>query len=572
MGQSESSLFQCEDKVNAQSEPIRGNNDHANPREKKVIYLTMSNDTDDDDDDDDVSSREYFKKDERRVMRETSPKAGKSSDGKNDKDEYLVENFNTTMNLKSTSPHGLVPLDRVLTLADSSDADSIKSTLDDVYVLDEGRQGEIERLRGSPFEAVQHDAGILAENTDGQDLEDAILGHSQTEPNDSTATNDGENLSSDEHVATDQVTLALDVDAAQEDMKNETILAGEEISEETNNFENIPGDATNEPTIAAIDGETNQMIGDRSTSVYNTDDTTVMLEGELVQEDTDSRSLHEVISEDTNRVHIANDSENHSSGGTAPAVDELNVVIDDKPIQEVLQIILGWSQVNADEIDTIQANGKSEDSNTANIATQSFDQQPVDDKSTTMTIVKSEEAIDAVDSLDEIYHIPSPPSSPMKLQLPVTPSRFLDSKKSSVGNPKSPSSNASVGSSIKSGSSAGAHPSRWIASSGLVCMKAYDPNLFSSMKGCSRCFSMASEKDQKAFLLRGSSVTIQVTKGGCASACPYVDCQNVFSEGVPLCRTCFSNLHNNPQMEKRKLHEKTRLRSVSREKKPTNTI
>ena len=180
-----------------------------------------------------------------------------------------------------------------------------------------------------------------------------------------------------------------------------------------------------------------------------------------------------------------------------------------------------------------------------------------------MTIANFEGAIDAVDSLEEIFPKPTPPPSSKKLQLSTTPSKATtDVKKPFRMPPMSPSSNASVTSSIRSGSSAGSHPSRWTGTTGIVCMESYEPNLFSTMKGCSRCFSLASEKDQKAFLTKGTIYSIQVTKGGCASACPYIVCQSE-PDGVPLCRQCFSSLHNNPQMEKRKMDIHSRARSPS---------
>lgn len=77
-----------------------------------------------------------------------------------------------------------------------------------------------------------------------------------------------------------------------------------------------------------------------------------------------------------------------------------------------------------------------------------------------------------------------------------------------------------------------------------TCTKKYNVNAHSTIGACDRCWSLASVAEQQKFALRGNSLFIARTRGGCDGKCLMFPQQH--DRVVRLCRQCFHATHKDP--------------------------
>jgi len=80
-----------------------------------------------------------------------------------------------------------------------------------------------------------------------------------------------------------------------------------------------------------------------------------------------------------------------------------------------------------------------------------------------------------------------------------------------------------------------------------ACSDRWNPALYRSKRPCSRCHSLASEKEKQKFELNGHSTTITLTSGGCNKSCTQFFNEDI-KDGVSLCRICFNACHRPAKM------------------------
>jgi len=74
------------------------------------------------------------------------------------------------------------------------------------------------------------------------------------------------------------------------------------------------------------------------------------------------------------------------------------------------------------------------------------------------------------------------------------------------------------------------------------CSNRWNPTLYCFKKPCSRCYSLASDKEKEKFEANGHHTVITLTSGGCTKLCSKFICKDD-EEGVVLCRICFNAVH-----------------------------
>ena len=332
MGQSESTLFQCQDCVNVQSE-LRSPT--AKGDLSKVIYVTMSNDTYDDSRRDTHSmASDFFESDEREASDQvtTERNVGETRDGTSDKEEQLIENFNSTMILNSRS-HNLI-VDPIPSLVYSSDSDPIKSLLDDV-VLEENMDNAMFHMveTSTPKRVAKDHDDILDDEGISADVDsDSIL--SLDSPN-------GPDLFSD-------ATASYLEKKADEQMNNETIPEGNEDDADAENGDNEPDVEERESLEYLNEAEYHQ--SDKDSRVF---DSLCFNENEFVEENYNEVENHKgdkesvsLIENEADHYDMTNNHVQENCDDDSGAEDVSEPILEEKASVSVINDNAGAVDVN----------------------------------------------------------------------------------------------------------------------------------------------------------------------------------------------------------------------------------
>jgi len=560
MGQAESTLFQCQDCTNVQAElntPTAANKGNDVKRESKVIYVTMSNDSYDDSRTASPSTHEnrpyeFFGTDEREEASSfnhhsnTERGLGDTRDGTCDKEDHFTDESGWNSLSESSRTYNTNKVEPLPSLASSSDSEPYNSLLDDV-VLEENLN-DISSNNHVVF-LIDNDSSVI-ELVPPISVVDDIKRESETEIVEHQV-----EVNSIDHLVQEKAThTQIDSDSL---LSMESPIDQDLLSDATAYSYHEKG--ADEESECVLVNHTTDSTGFETSLVETRDENCEKLchEDEHIHEETESVADDGVKGEAFSKMSLKEDDstkdllveENHEQ-----FIEDSNEDVDTEHDDMDDDIDFDESRVE-DELNLIKNEVVYGSNDSILNETDDLENRIVNNIA--ITNVNEFDGCVPVDSFEDIFCSPVLPSSPSKGD--IHPSiNYSQCKKTIQSDASTPpklriySDSLSVNSSMKSLSSASSHPSRWNEQQRSVCMQKYDPNLFSFMKECSRCFSLASEKDQQIFKSKGSVRTIPFTKGGCASVCPYVDCK-IESEGVRMCRRCFTSLHHNPQVEKRKL-------------------